>query len=75
MKYITKLKLAAVHQLCDVEDRSTEYTLQAMQDIVKVELTTVINYMQLGEEAHSILFREVNDFAQVLIDAESSIPR
>lgn len=75
MKYITKLKLAAVHQLCDAEDRSTEYTLQVMQDIVKVELDTVINYMQLGGEIHATLFREVNEFNQVLIDAESSIPR
>lgn len=75
MKYITKLKLAAVHQLCDVEDRSTEYTLQVMQDIVKVNLDTVLNYMQLSEKVHADLFREVNEFNGVLINAEQYIPR
>lgn len=75
MKYITKLKLAAVHQLCDVEDRSTEYTLQVMQDIVKVNLDTVLNYMQLSEKVHADLFREVNEFNEVLINSEQYIPR
>lgn len=75
MKYATKLKLAAVHQLCDVEDRSTEYTIQVMQDIVKVDLDTVIKYFELGEQVHSTLFREVNEITKVLIDAESTIPR
>lgn len=75
MKYITKLKLAVVHQLCDVEDRSTEYTLQVMQDIVKVNLDTVLNYMQLGEKVHADLFREVNQLNEVLINSEQYIPR
>lgn len=75
MKYATKLKLAAVHQLCDVEDRSTEYTMQVMQDLVKVNLGTVIKYFELGEEVHSTLFREVNEINEVVINAESTIPR
>lgn len=75
MKHVTKLKLAAVHQLCDVEDRSTEYTMQIMQNIVKVDLDTVIKYFKLGEDIHSTLFREVNEIGKVMIDAELTIPR
>lgn len=47
MKHITKLKLAAVHQYCDIEDKSTEFMYQFMQDTVKVNLDTVrIKYPQ-----------------------------
>jgi len=67
MKYITKLKLAAVHQLCDKEDKSTEYMLQFMQDTCKVELDTVMNYMKLGEKQHQQLFRELNNFLELFI--------
>lgn len=67
MKYITKLKLAAVHQLCDKEDKSTEYMLQFMQDTCKVELDTVMNYMKLGEKEHQQLFRELNNFLELFI--------
>ena len=47
MRYITKLKLAAVHQLCEAQDKSTEYTIQYMQDVCKVDLDTVIIYFGL----------------------------
>lgn len=50
MKYITKLKLAAVHQLCDVEDRSTEYMLQLMQDSCKVDLECCLKYMEIQDK-------------------------
>lgn len=70
MKYITKLKLAVVQQICDAEDKSTEYMLQLMQDVVKVELDTCINYMQLGEKEHARLYNEVNVFTKVLIDLD-----
>lgn len=66
MKYITKLKLAAVHQLCDAEDKSTEYMYQLMQDTAKVDLDAVNNYMM--KENHSQLFQEVNELTEILID-------
>jgi hypothetical protein len=66
MKYITKLKLAAVHQLCDAEDKSTEYMYQLMQDTAKVDLDTVNNYMM--NENHSQLFQEVNELTEIFID-------
>jgi hypothetical protein len=66
MKHITKLKLAAVHQLCDAEDKSTEYMYQLMQDTAKVDLDTVNNYMM--NENHSKLFQEVNELTEILID-------
>lgn len=75
MKHITKLKLAAVHQLCDTEGRSTEYMVQVMQDIVKVNLDTVVNYVNLGPKRHKELFREVNEFAEVLANANLTIPK
>lgn len=67
MKYITKLKLAAIHQLCDVEDKSTEYMLQFMQDTCKVDLDCVLAYMQLSDEEHKRLFNEVNNFTELFI--------
>lgn len=65
MKYITKLKLAAVHQLCDAEDKSTEYMLQFMQDTCKVDLDCVLVYMQLPDKEHERLFKEVNAFVEM----------
>lgn len=62
MKYITKLKLAAIHQWCDVEDKSTEYMLQIMQDVCKVDLDICIEYMNLSDKEHKRLWYEVNDF-------------
>lgn len=67
MKPLTKLKLAAVHQLCDAEDRSTEYTLQLMQDTCNVSLNTCVSYMNLGGEEHGKLWEELNDFVQLMI--------
>lgn len=67
MKHITKLKLAAVHQLCDTEDKSTEYMLQLMQDTCDVDLDCCISYMNLPETEHSELFKEVLMITEVLI--------
>lgn len=71
MKYITKLKLAKVHQLCDAEDKSTEYMLQFMQDTCEVDLDCVLAYMQLSDEEHKRLFNEVNNFTKLftILDA------
>ena len=67
MKYITKLKLAAVHQLCDAEDKSTEYMLNIMQDTCDVDLNCCISYMNLSENEHSELFKEVLMITEVFI--------
>jgi hypothetical protein len=67
MKYITKLKLAAVHQLCDAEDKSTEYTLQLMQDTCDVDLDCCLSYLKLSEEEKHRLFEEVIMINEVLI--------
>lgn len=50
MKYITKLKLAAVHQYPDAMDKSTEWMLQFMQDSCNVDLDCVMNYFQLTDK-------------------------
>lgn len=66
MKHITKLKLAAVHQLCELEEKSDAYMIQVMQDTCKVGLDTCINYLALGTEKHQELFEEVNSFTEVM---------
>ena len=66
MKYITKLKLAAVHQLCDTDDKSTEYMLQLMQDSCNVNLDTCMNYMGLDSKEKSQLWKDVNSFLDVI---------
>ena len=68
MKYITKLKLAAIHQLCDVEDKSTEFMYQLMQDMCKVDTDTVNNYFK--NENSSVLFKELNDIIELVIKLE-----
>lgn len=68
MQHITKLKLAAIHQLCDVEDISTERMYAYMQDIVKVDVDTINSYMVLGDANHVNLFKEVNSLTEVMIN-------
>lgn len=73
MQHITKLKLAAIHQLCDVEDISTERMYAYMQDIVKVDIDTINSYMVLGDAIHVKLFKEVNSLTEVMINIEETI--
>lgn len=72
MQHKTKLKLAAVHQICDVTDKSTEYMLQLMQDMCKVDLDTCIKYMELGDEEHKLLFEQVNAVAETIVNIDNS---
>jgi hypothetical protein len=65
MKYLTKLKLAAVQQLCEAEDRSTEYMHQLMQDAADVDLDCCISYFKLSEEEKEKLTNDVNSFLNV----------
>jgi len=66
MKYITKLKLASVHQVCDFENKSTEFMLQLMQDTCKVDLDTVIAYMETPFEEKQKLFSDLKDLLNVI---------
>jgi hypothetical protein len=71
MQHITKLKLAAVHQICDIEDKSTEYMYQFMQDACKVDIDTVNNYMV--NENHEKLFKEVNELIELTLKIEEAL--
>lgn len=72
MKYITKLKLAAMQQICDHEERSTEYTIQYLQDMVGVSHDCVINYLMLPPHEHVQLISEVNELVSVMVKFEQS---
>jgi hypothetical protein len=65
MKYITKLKLSAVHQLCDAEDVSTEKMYAYMENMCKVDADTINSYMV--NENHAKLFDELNELTAVMI--------
>jgi hypothetical protein len=69
MKYITKLKLAAIHQLCDAQELSTEFMYKIMMDFCKVDIDCVNTYMMLTN--HVELFEEVNGFVSLLIRLDS----
>lgn len=69
MQYITKLKLAAIHQWCICQDKSTEYMLQLMQDTCGVDLDTCVSYMSFYRE-HKKLFQDVNQLTSVMIKLE-----
>ena len=64
MKQTTKLKLACVHQYCDINDKSTEYMYQLMQDICKVDIDTVNNYIKF--ENHEELFKQIESVAEII---------
>lgn len=66
MKYITKLKLAASHQYCDVMDKSTEFTIEFLKDTVGVDHDCVISYLTLPESELDKLRDELNDFLDFL---------
>ena len=46
--------------------------LQAMQDIVKVDLDTCIKYLELDSEEHSKLFKELNSLIEVFVAIDES---
>ena len=66
MQHITLLKLAAIHQGCDGADKSTEYMLQLMQDLAKVDLDTCIKYMEHPNKDK--LFAEVNSLFDIMVN-------
>jgi len=54
MKSETIAKLHGAMEICDEEDRSTEYMLQYMQDYANVSLDCVINFLKkLAKEGGS----------------------
>ncbi len=65
MKFITKLKLAAIHQLCDAEDKSTEFMIEYMMDVCEVDHDYVMKYLKLPESEKRSLFRIVNNFLEM----------
>jgi hypothetical protein len=71
MKYTTKLKLAAIQQWCDVEDKSTEFMIQFMQDACKVDHGTVMNFLRLPDKERDNLMSELNDFLDWFIIFEN----
>lgn len=73
MLHKTKLKLAAAHQHCIVEEKSTEYTIQYLQDICDVDLDCVLAYLEINSKIHEMLFQEVNSVLETVIKIENSI--
>ena len=67
MQYITKLKLAHVHQLCDEQDKSTGFMIQYMQDICDVDHDCVMNYLSLPVEKKHKLRKELDSLVDFLI--------
>lgn len=50
MKQQTRDKLIEAMAICDMEDRSTEYMIQFMQDYAGVDFDCVINFLQKYNE-------------------------
>lgn len=45
MKKATRSKLEEAQRYCDINDKSTEYMIQYMQDYANVDHDCVINYL------------------------------
>lgn len=63
MKPETKNKLFEAWQYCDDNDKSTEFMLQYMQDVAKVDLDCVVNFLRKITEAERDKFRKLNSDA------------
>jgi len=70
MTYLTKLKLASIHQVCDAQDKSTEFMIQYMQDTCKLPLECVMAYMELSTEKKQQLFKDLNGLVEIMIQFE-----
>jgi hypothetical protein len=55
MKLSTKIKLAEAWKYCDIEDKSTEFMLEYMQDVANVDLDCVISFLQKHDTWDEIL--------------------
>lgn len=64
MQHKTKLQLATIHQLCDAQDKSTEYMIVLMQDITGLSLDTIMSYLELKDK--TTLFKEVMIVAETI---------
>jgi hypothetical protein len=72
MKQITKLKLATINQWCKAEEKSFEYVLQVMQDMVKVEHHDAVRFFTELRNEHEKLEKEVNDLLEIVIQLEDT---
>ncbi|MBK5202174.1 MAG: hypothetical protein JJE45_00430 [Prolixibacteraceae bacterium] len=60
MKAETKRKLFEAWQYCDDYDKSTEFMLQYMQDVAKVDLDCVISFLQKTTDEARLNFNRSN---------------
>lgn len=75
MKYITKLKLAAINQICDAEDKSTEFMIQLMQDACGVDHGCVMNYLiNVSDKEKEQLYEDVLSFTETFYKIEQIVP-
>lgn len=72
MKYITKLMLAYIHHLCDVETKSTEFMIQYMQDVCNISIEEVNSYLSLSNEEQIKLREEAGSLLDLFIKLEET---
>jgi hypothetical protein len=70
MQYITILKLAAVHHICDIRKKSKEHMLQLMRNNCNVDDDTILNYLSLPLEEKKKLFKEIISLLDVMLNLE-----
>ena len=54
MDQMTKALLTQAQEYCDVNDKSTEFMLQYMQDFAEVDLDAVLEFLQEQEEIDNV---------------------
>lgn len=64
MKATTKQKLKEAWEWCDENDKSTEFMLQFMQDVAKVDLDCVLNFLEkeMDKEGEQEMKKSINKF-------------
>ena len=64
MKASTKQKLIEAWEYCDENDKSTEFMLQFMQDVAKVDLDCVLDFLEkaMDKEGEESIKQEKKKF-------------
>lgn len=69
MKFVTKLRLGLVEAYCVENEKSTEYMIEIMKDIVGVDLDCVLEYLQNNKN----IKKDVENIIDTIIKTSETI--
>lgn len=74
MKHITRLKLTAVHMICEQQNKPKEFMIQAMQDVCDVPLDCVMGYLENNTKEDKLaLHKELMSLSDIIDKIEKLV--